>query len=210
MSYVQPGLGSVGRWMSAGGSAQSSGYPVQAAGGSAHSSGHPVQATIFGHRSMPPYQEIKDKNDSPNTQGESSHSSSDLCSSDVRIDIDESTHPSSQRLFSMSLAASLLDQQDQVELSKTGRDIHQNVDKDLKERARQALSENGGLLQKMSDTYKDDKELVLAAVEQDPRAFRHASYRLKGDPDIVAIVVKDHVYLLLEHQTRREIGRAHV
>jgi hypothetical protein len=187
MRNVQPGLVSVGRRMSAGGSAQSSGYPVP--------------ATTVGRSSGNPYQEIKDKNDSPNTQGESSHSSSDLCSSDVRIDIDESTHPSSQRLFSMSLAASLLDQQDQVELSKTGRDIHQNVDKDLKERARQALSENGELLQRMSDRYKDDKELVLAAVKQNPRAYRHASYRLKGDPDIVAIVVKDHAYLLLEDQT---------
>ena len=90
MSYVQPGLGSVGRWMSA--------------GGSAHSSGYPVPATTFGRRSRNPYQKIKDKNDSPNTQGESSHSRSDLSPRDVRIAIDESTHPSSQIPLSVIFA----------------------------------------------------------------------------------------------------------
>jgi general stress protein YciG len=186
MTNVQPGLGN------------------RSAGAGAHSSGYPVPATPVGRPLMSPDPEFKDKNDLPNTQGESSHSRSDLSPRDVRIAIDESTHPSSQMPLSVIFAAPYMSNQDLSKLSSTDTAIHQNVDKDLKERARQALSENGGLLQKMSDTYKDDKELVLAAVEQDPRAFRHASYRLKGDPDIVAIVVKDHVYLLLEHQTRRD------
>jgi hypothetical protein len=125
-----------------------------------------------------------------------------LSSSDVRIDIGDSTDGDNQNSFPMSLAIQFLAEKDPFELSRACRESHQNVDEALKERARQALSKNGALLERMSDRYKDDEELVLAAVEQYPEAYRHASDRLKKYPDIVAIVVKDHDFLLLEHQTR--------
>jgi hypothetical protein len=189
MSYVQSGLNIGGSRMSAGGSAHPSGYPVQSAGGSAHPSRSPVQATTFGRGC----QEI------PNTQGESSHPRSDLYSRDVRIDIDQSMDGDNQNSFPMSLAIQFLAEKDPFELSIACRVSHQNVDEALKERARQALSKNGALLERMSDRYKDDKELVLAAVKQNPGAYRHASYRLKEDPDIVAIVVRDNAHLLSQN-----------
>lgn len=64
-----------------------------------------------------------------------------------------------------------------------------------KESALDQLSKNGLLLENMSSKLKEDKEVVLVAVRNNPRSFKFASEKLKADPEVVleAISVQPNV-----------------
>lgn len=47
-----------------------------------------------------------------------------------------------------------------------------------------AAAKDGLILDLLSENFRDDKEIVLADVTQNPQAFKDASKRLKNDKDI--------------------------
>ena len=60
-----------------------------------------------------------------------------------------------------------------------------------------------------SDRLRDDRDFVLAAIEQQPMVFAYASYRLANDRDVVLKAVKmcDSAHYALYEASRHRSGR---
>jgi predicted RNA-binding protein (virulence factor B family) len=54
-----------------------------------------------------------------------------------------------------------------------------------------AVQQNGYVLEYADESFKKDKEVVLAAVQQNGNALKYADESLQNDPDILAIVNKN-------------------
>ena len=61
-----------------------------------------------------------------------------------------------------------------------------------------AVQQHGNALMYASAELKKDREVVLAAVQQDGRALKHASAELRHDREVVLAAVQQHGYVL-EH-----------
>lgn len=71
-----------------------------------------------------------------------------------------------------------------------------------KKLARELLSQDGGYLGRFSDDIKDDKEIVIAAIESGDRSIIHASERLRGDRSIALKAVENNILSLLDIDPR--------
>ena len=59
------------------------------------------------------------------------------------------------------------------------------------------VSVEGGILYRLPGL-QDDKEIVMKACENNPRAIKYASDRLKSDVDLAALVLSQKSYLIHE------------